>query len=150
VTDATFRGKWLLLYFGYANCPDICPTTLNDIAETLARLGPAADRVQPLFITIDPERDTPAAIGAYVNNFDPRIIGLTGTPAQVAVAAKAYRVYYRKEPPADAADGYLMQHSAFIYVVGPDGRYVTLFSPLQGQGPEQMAARLRELLSQGS
>jgi len=146
VSDRDFRGKWLLVYFGYTHCPDICPTTLVEISQTLKLLGDDAARIQPLFISIDPERDTPQIVGEYVKAFDDRIIGLAGTPEEVATAAKAYRVFYAKQEGADAGN-YLMQHTAFVYVMGPDGRYVTLLSPLEGQTPDVMANRLRELVS---
>ena len=149
VTDETFRGKWLLVYFGYTHCPDVCPTTLTDIAEALDQLGPLAARIQPLFITIDPERDSPQGMAEYVKAFDDRIIGLTGTPSAIAAAAKQYRVYYKKLP-SESSDDYLMEHSAFVYVMGPDGRYVTLFSPQQGQKADRMAARLRQLMTESS
>jgi protein SCO1 len=148
LTDRDVRGKWLLMYFGYTSCPDICPTTLLEISETLKSLGPLAAEVQPLFITIDPQRDTPEAVGAFVEAFDDRIIGLTGTPAQIAAVAKEYHAYYAKNA-ASATDGesYFMDHTAFVYVMGPDGKYVTLFSPLQGQTSDHMAAKLRDLIT---
>ena len=150
VSDEDFRGKWLLVYFGYTHCPNVCPTTLLDLAQTLQELGPLAAHVQPIFITIDPERDTPEVVHEYLEAFDPRIIGLTGTPAEIATVAKEYRVYYKKE--AASADGldYLMEHSAFVYVMGPTGAYVTLLSPRQGQSPELMASRLRELITRAA
>jgi cytochrome oxidase Cu insertion factor (SCO1/SenC/PrrC family) len=147
VSDRDFRGKWLLVYFGYTHCPDICPTTLAEISQTLGLLGDDAARFQPLFISIDPQRDTPQIVGEYVKEFDDRIIGLAGTPEEIAAAAKAYRVFYAKQELADA-NNYLMQHTAFVYVMGPDGGYVTLLSPLEGQTPDVMASRLRELVSQ--
>jgi protein SCO1/2 len=148
LTDRDVRGKWVLMYFGYTSCPDICPTTLLEISETLKSLGPLAAEVQPLFITIDPQRDTPEAVGTFVEAFDEGIIGLTGTSAQIAAVAKEYHVYYAKNA-ASAADGdsYFMDHTAFIYVMGPDGKYVTLFSPLQGQTSDHMAAKLRDLIT---
>jgi cytochrome oxidase Cu insertion factor (SCO1/SenC/PrrC family) len=151
VSDQEFRGKWLLVYFGYTHCPDVCPTTLLEIVQTLEQLGPLAAEVQPIFITIDPERDTPEAVSEYLEAFDPRIVGLSGTPAEISNVAKEYRVYYKKQERVwkDSED-YLMEHSAFVYVIGPSGTYVTLFSPLQGQGPDQMALRLRELIMRTS
>jgi cytochrome oxidase Cu insertion factor (SCO1/SenC/PrrC family) len=146
VSDRDFRGKWLLVYFGYTHCPDICPTTLADISQTLDLLDADAAQVQPLFISIDPERDTPQVVGAYVKEFDDRIIGLAGAPEKIAATAKAYRVFYAKKEGTDASN-YRMEHTAFVYVIGPDGRYVTLLSPLQGQTPDIMAGRLRELVS---
>jgi protein SCO1/2 len=151
VSDQEFRGKWLLVYFGYTHCPDVCPTTLLEIAQTLKQLGPLAAEVVPFFITIDPERDTPEAVSEFAEAFDPRIVGLSGTPAQIASVAKEYRVYYKKvEQPGMKSEDYLMEHSAFVYLMGPSGAYVTLFSPRQGQGPDQMAARLRDLITRGS
>jgi len=94
VTDGSFRGKWLIIYFGYTFCPDACPTALNDISVALKQLGPLADKVQPLFITMHPERDTAQVMANYVGSFDPRFIGLRGTREQTATAAKQYRVYY--------------------------------------------------------
>jgi cytochrome oxidase Cu insertion factor (SCO1/SenC/PrrC family) len=146
VSDRDFRGKWLLVYFGYTHCPDICPTTLAEISQTLSLLGDDAARIQPLFISIDPQRDTPQIVGEFVKQFDDRIVGLSGTPEEIAAAAKAYRVFYAKEESADAGN-YFMKHTAFVYVMDPDGRYVTLLSPLEGQTPELMASRLRELFS---
>jgi cytochrome oxidase Cu insertion factor (SCO1/SenC/PrrC family) len=148
LTDQDFRGKWLLIYFGYTHCPDICPTTLAEISETLNLLDALASEVQPFFITIDPKRDTPEVVGDYVAAFNDRIIGLSGTPAEIATVAKAYRVYYAER--ADSVsngESYFMEHTAFVYVVGPDGKYVTLLAPLQGQTPDGMAARLRDLIA---
>jgi protein SCO1/2 len=148
LTDHDVRGKWLLMYFGYTHCPDICPTTLAELSETLKLLGPLAMEVQPLFITIDPERDTPDVVGSFVDQFDPRIVGLSGTPAQIGAVAKEYHVYYAKSAAAAAAgESYSMEHTAFVYVMGPDGKYLTLFSPLQGQTPDDMAAKLRDLIT---
>jgi protein SCO1 len=149
LSDRDFRGKWLLIYFGYTHCPDICPTTLAEISQTLSLLGDDALRIQPLFISIDPERDTPQIVGDYVKQFDDRIVGLAGTPEQIAATAKAYRVFYAKEEGADSSN-YFMQHTAFVYVMDADGRYVTLLSPLEGQTPDIMANRLRDLLSPSS
>jgi protein SCO1/2 len=148
VTDRSFRGKWLLVYFGYTFCPDVCPTTLNDIAEALGKLGPLADKITPLFVTVDPERDTPEVMGRYVKSFDPRIVGLTGTPEAIAEVAKEYRVYYKKHPTGESHDDYLMDHSSIIYVMDPEGRYVTLLSA--EQKPDQMATRLRQLITNAS
>ncbi|HEY8289364.1 MAG TPA: SCO family protein, partial [Acetobacteraceae bacterium] len=94
VTDRDFRGSYMLVYFGYTFCPDVCPTTLNAVADAMDRLGPKAARVQPLFITVDPKRDTPAVVKQYAAAFGPKIDGLTGTPEQIAAVAKEYRVYY--------------------------------------------------------
>ena len=140
VTDASFRGRWMVIYFGYTFCPDVCPTELQTVAAALERLGPLAERVAPVFITIDPERDTPAAVGEYVKLFDERIIGLSGSKEQVAAAAKAYRVYYARARSKDATD-YLMDHSSFVYLVGPDGGFRALFR--QGVGAQELADAIR-------
>lgn len=145
VTDKTYRGKWQLIYFGYTFCPDACPTTLNEIAGAMQKLGPLAAQVQPLFITIDPARDTPKVLANYVKAFDPRIVGLTGTPDQIAAAARAFRVYVAKVADKDAPDGYLMDHSSLVYVMRPgDGRFVATLAT--GDSPDQMAARLKKLI----
>ncbi len=143
VTDADFRGRWMLVYFGYTNCPDACPTALQDIANALDSLGPEAERkVAVLFITVDPERDTPAVMHDYVTAFAAPITGLSGTPEQVATAAKAYRVYYAKHPKADG--GYDMDHSSVIYVMDPRGRFAANFT--HETAPDAMAAKLRTLM----
>jgi protein SCO1 len=138
VTDQDFRGKWLLVFFGYTHCPDVCPTTLSDIADALAKLGPLADRVQPLFITVDPLRDTQPVLADYTAAFDPRIIGLTGAPDQIAAAAKAYNIYYAKRV---VGDDYFMDHTATVQVMRPDGSYETFF--LSTSDSAEMAKRLR-------
>jgi protein SCO1 len=127
VTDRDFRGRLMLVFFGYAHCPDVCPTELQNMAEVLDKLGPEAGAVAPIFISVDPKRDTPAALSSYVKNFSPRIVGLTGDQGQVANAAKAYRVYFRKVGD-DAGDSYTVDHSAFIYLMDREGRYLTHFS----------------------
>lgn len=129
VTDAQFRGKWLLVYFGYTHCPDACPTALNDMAEALDQLDPAKrQKVQAIFITVDPGRDTPAVMKDYVGAFEGAdIVGLTGTPEQVSVAEAAYRVRARRY---DRPDGdYVMSHAATIDIMDPDGRFVTMAYP---------------------
>jgi protein SCO1/2 len=119
VTERTYRGKWPVVYFGYTLCPDVCPTTLMEIAGALEKLGPRADMVQGLFVTVDPKRDTPEILSAYIKSFDPRIIGLTGVPAQIAVAAKSFNVFYERRDTDDG--GYVY---ALVYLVDPDGRFV--------------------------
>ena len=121
VTQQSYRGKWLVIYFGYTFCPDVCPTTMMEIQGALKALGPRADAVQAIFITVDPQRDTPKVLNEYLKSFDPRLIGLTGTPAQIAAAAKAFHVFYERN---DTGDGsYQYDHSAFIYLVNPDGKF---------------------------
>lgn len=144
-TEADLKGRHALIYFGYSFCPDVCPTALADMLIALDELGPDAARVLPVFITIDPDRDTPAVLKDYVPNFHPRLIGLSGSAEQVSRAARAYRVYYAKVDDPKAGQNYLMDHSSVIYLMDPDGRYLTHFS--HGTAPETMAKRLRELVS---
>jgi protein SCO1/2 len=122
-----FRGRVVLLYFGYSYCPDVCPTDLMQIADVLVQLGPKADQVQPLFITFDPERDTPKHLHSYLKDFDPRIIGLTGTPEELARVAELWRVYYAKVPMGGG--DYLIDHSAYTFVIDQQGRYSGVFPP---------------------
>jgi protein SCO1 len=126
VTDETFRGKWMLIYFGYTYCPDVCPTTLMSMVQALKTLGSLADKVQPLFITVDPERDKPEIIGQYVKEFDPRLIGLVGSPQQIAAAAHDFHVYYAVRRLGN--DEYVIDHSSFIYVIDPKGVFKRLLS----------------------
>jgi protein SCO1/2 len=124
VTDESYRGKWLVVFFGYTFCPDTCPTTLSQIALALDKLGPDAGKVQPIFITVDPARDTPEVMGQYTEAFDPRIVGLSGSAEQIAAVSKAYGAYSeRRNSGADAA-GYLVDHSTYIYIMDPDGKFV--------------------------
>lgn len=125
VTDKVFRGKYMLVFFGYTHCPDICPAELQVMAAALDGLGKDADKVVPIFITVDPERDTPRVVADYVMNFGPRFVGLSGTPEQIAKAAKAYRVTFEKHQEAGAGDNYSVDHSAIAYLMGPDGEYIT-------------------------
>lgn len=126
VTEASLLGKPSVIYFGYTFCPEVCPTTLSDLTRWMAELGPDADRLNYVFITVDPQRDNVKLMRDYVSSFDSRLRGFTGTPEQVAAAAKAFRVYYRKIPTSDG--GYEMDHSAYIYLMGPDGKFVTLIN----------------------
>jgi protein SCO1/2 len=128
MTDQDFRGKYMLVTFGYTSCPDVCPAELQTIANALDQLGDKAERINPVFITIDPERDTVPQMVDYVKNFHQRFIGLTGTPEEIKQAARAYRVFYAKAEQKNSALGYLMDHSAFIYLMNPQGEYVTHFS----------------------
>jgi protein SCO1/2 len=144
VTERSYAGKWLLVFFGYTHCPDVCPTTLSDLAQALDQLGPQADRLQPLFITVDPERDTPQVMHDYVASFGNRIVGLTGSAAQIAAAAKAYRVYYAKHP--EGSD-YSMDHSAILYLMRPDGSLAGFMTP--DIGTPAMAQKLKDLLAAG-
>jgi protein SCO1/2 len=141
--DADLKGKWHLVFFGYTNCPDTCPTTLNELSLALDKLGTQRDAVGIVLISVDPERDTPAVLKSYVESFDAPIIALTGTPDEVAQAAKAYRVYYAKHRRADG--GYDMDHSAVIYVMDPQGRFTATFTP--DTPADAIAERLQKLLS---
>jgi protein SCO1/2 len=145
VTDQTWHGKYLLVYFGYTYCPDVCPTTLSNVADAMDKLGSKADRIQPLFITVDPKRDTPPVVKQYAAAFGPRIVGLTGSPEQIAAAAKAYRVYYAEHRTGPGPDDYSMDHSSVLYLMGPEGRFI---APLRADqdGPE-IAAALTKLVS---
>jgi len=143
--DGDFRGRFMLIYFGYTYCPDFCPTSLKTMTAALDLVaqsdGALARRVVPLFITVDPERDTVEALAAYAPHFHESLVALTGTPAQVAAAAAAYRVYYAKVEDAGASD-YLVDHSTFIFLMDPEGRYVTHFPP--GVSPEAIAETLKD------
>jgi len=141
VTDADYRGRFMLVYFGFTFCPDVCPTELQAMTTALDQLGPDAGKVQPIFVTIDPERDTVAQVAPYVSMFHPRLVGLTGTKEQVADAARAYRVYYSKVPNKDDETYYTMDHSSFVYLMGPDGKFVEAFS--HGTTPDKMAETIR-------
>jgi protein SCO1/2 len=145
ITERAFAGKLGLIYFGFTYCPDVCPTELGLMASALDLLGPDSARVLPMLITIDPARDTPEALADYVSRFHPALIGLTGTDEEIAAAARAFRVYYRKVNPPGASD-YLMDHSSFIYLVGPDGKVRQLFRP--NTPPETIAAAIKGQLRQ--
>jgi len=145
VTDRDFRGKYLLVYFGYTYCPDVCPTTLNAVAGALDKLGSTADRLQPLFITVDPRRDTPEVIKQYTAAFSPRLLGLTGTPAEIAAVAKEYHVYYAEDRTGPGPNDYSMDHSSILYLMGPDGRFI---APIRADGTSaDIAAQLGKLMS---
>ncbi len=145
-TDADFRGKLVMLYFGYTYCPDVCPTELQSISLALDQLGAAAEAVQPLFVTVDPERDTPARLAGFVAAFHPRLIGLTGSPAEIRKTAIAYRTFFAKSSVAAPGD-YAVDHSGFIYLVGKDGRYLGFLPP--GLAPGDIADAIRARLQPG-
>ncbi|MCK1643066.1 SCO family protein [Bradyrhizobium sp. 157] len=127
VTEQTYRGQWLLVYFGFTSCPDSCPTALLEISATLEKLGPDADKLQPLFITVDPQRDTPTVMGNYTQSFDSKIVGLTGTPQQIAAVAQDYGVYYAPRKNGPGADDYVMDHSTYLYLMDAEGKFVRGF-----------------------
>jgi protein SCO1/2 len=144
VTDAAFRGRWMLVYFGYSFCPDICPTELQTMVSSLDPLGTLSEKVSPVFITVDPERDTGQALADYTRLFDARLVGLTGTADQIAKVAREYRVYYAKVTPKDSSS-YVMDHSSFIYLMGPDGKLAALFK--QGTTGQDIADALRKRIT---
>lgn len=144
VTEKNFAGKYMLVYFGFTYCPDVCPTTLNQVADALDRLGPKADRVVPVFITVDPKRDTPIVVKEFAAAFSPRLIGLTGSAEQLGKAARAYRVYFAERRTGTGPNDYTMDHSSILYLMGPNGAFV---APIRAEATgEQMAADLTRLM----
>lgn len=143
VTEQSYRGKWLAVYFGYTFCPDVCPTTLMELAGAFKVLGPRADAAQVIFITVDPQRDKAAVLTEYLKSFDPRFAGLTGTRAQISAAARSFNVFYERN---DTDDGnYTYDHSSFIYFVDPGGKLAKAFT--SGLGGKQIAGDLLELMN---
>ncbi|GLS45696.1 SCO family protein [Methylobacterium brachythecii] len=138
LTERDFAGATHLIFFGFTHCPDVCPTTLQQITDVLAALGPKADKLKVAFVTVDPERDDPAALKDYLSSFDPRIAGLTGTPEQVTAALKAYRGYAKKVE--DKSGGYVMEHTALVYIMDANNNFVTALN-LQ-RPPQEAAAEL--------
>ena len=141
VTEADFLGRWQLVFFGFTYCPDVCPTTLAYMANVLDRFGGEVERVAPIFITVDPSRDTPEVMAEYVQAFHPKLVGLTGSEAAVAAAAQSFRVYYEKMEEETAPDGYLMAHSGHIYLMTPEGRFEDVFREGE-QFAEEMAVEV--------
>lgn len=144
VTDETYRGKLLLVYFGYGFCPDICPTELQNIANALNEMGRNAADVQPMFITVDPKRDTVAYLAEYVGNFHSRLVGLTGSPQAIDRVATAYRVYYARAKTDAHEDEYLVDHTGYVYLMGRDGSFLTMFRG--GTDPTKMAQKIAEYI----
>ena len=143
-TDRDFRGKLLLVYFGYTTCPDVCPTDLMQIGLTIDRLGAAGNEVQPIFISVDPQRDTVKVLADYVPMFHPHLIGLTGTPAQIRAVADAYKAYYARYQP-EGGGLYLIDHTGFIYLMGRSGEFLGLFPP--GTSADRMVEIVRQHLA---
>lgn len=143
VDQSALNGKWSVVFFGYTFCPDFCPTTLTTLGKAMDQLGPQAKDVQVVFVTIDPERDTPAAMKSYISSrvFPKNIIGLTGTPAQIAQVAKAYGVYYQKE---GSGSTYSMDHSTALYLMDPQGRFHGVIA--DGLTPQQDATQIAEAM----
>ena len=142
-TLADFKGKVVVMFFGYAQCPDVCPTTMSEMAQVKQQLGSDGDKLQVLFVTVDPERDRPEMLQQYLQSFDRRITGLTGSPDEVAAVAKSYRVYWRKVPTGDG--DYTMDHSAMVYLMDSDGRFTDTIAYGTPE-PERLAA-LHRLIS---
>jgi protein SCO1/2 len=146
VTDQTYRGRWLLVFFGYTSCPDICPTTLFEISMALQRLGPNAAKLQPIFISVDPQRDTPRVLEEYTGSFDRRIVGLTGSSDQIAAAAQEYGAYYVRHHTGSAGEDYAIAHSSYIYLMDPRGQFVRGIDA--GTSADRLAEMLRELIAE--
>ena len=144
VTDRSFRGRYMLVYFGYTHCPDVCPTTLANVAGALRELGPAAGRLAAVFISVDPTRDTPAVIGRYTALFSKRIVGLTGTPAEIARVAGEYHVYYKKHPDGPGKLDYSVDHSSLLFLMSPSGQFIAPITA--SSSASELAAELRRLM----
>lgn len=147
VSEKTFLGKYMLVYFGYTYCPDVCPTELQVISAALDQLGDKAKKIQPVFVTVDPERDDVKQMAQYVDHFHPSLIGLTGSAQDIKTVAKSYRVYFARIKNDGSSSEYLMDHSSLIYLMGPKGNYVTHFT--YGTAPEKIAAKLAEIMQRG-
>ena len=143
-TERDFAGRWMLVFFGFANCPDVCPTTLAEVAAVMEDLGTDAEKVQPIFISIDPERDTPAALAEFVPLFDAGIIGLTGTPEQIAETSKTFPIFYERIEEASAPDGYTMGHTSHLFLFDPQAGFADSWA--YGTPAEEILADLRERL----
>ena len=141
-TEEDFAGRWMLVFFGFANCPDVCPTTLAEVAAVVDGLGEDAEKVQPIFISIDPERDTPMALPDFVPRFDSGIIGLTGTSKQIAETAETFPIYFERIEEASAPDGYTMGHTSHLFLFDPQAGFVDSWS--YGTPAEEILADLRK------
>lgn len=144
-TQEDFAGQWMLVFFGFANCPDVCPTTLAEVAAVMNDLGGDAAQVQPLFITVDPDRDTVEALADFVPRFQANIIGLSGTPSQIDQTAESFHIFYEKVEEAATPNRYTMDHSSQLFLFGRDAGYVTSWS--YGTRAEVIGGDLRELIS---
>lgn len=147
VSEKDFAGRYMLVYFGFTYCPDICPTELQIIGAALSQLGVKAQEVVPVFITVDPERDTIEQMASYISNFHPSLVGLTGTAQEIAAVARAYRVYYAKSKDENSSSDYTMDHTSIIYLMDKEGAYLTHFA--HGTLPEKLAQKLSDVLSKG-
>jgi protein SCO1/2 len=145
LSDADLKGSPFAVFFGFTHCPDVCPTALFDISELLKDLGPDADKLRVLFVSIDPARDTPDLLRTYLESFDPRITALTGSEAEVQDAAKAYRAHYRRVP--TGGDGYTMEHTAITYLMGRQGQFFSTLDPHESR--DGKLAKLKRLIASG-
>lgn len=145
VSDRDFRGRYVLLYFGYTACPDICPTTLDAVADAMRLLGRRADRLQPLFVTVDPERDTPTVVGDYVRLFGARLVGLTGTPSEIATIKQEFRIHSVRMKGMSALGAPMIDHTAVLLLLGPDGQYLAPLPP--DESGKEIATKLERYLS---
>lgn len=141
--DKDFAGRYMLIYFGYTNCPDVCPTTLSVIADAMDKLGDDAKKVVPIFITVDPARDTPKALKSYMAAFGPEFVGLTGPMPSIKLVTKEYRVYFKAHKPVNGM--YAVDHSNTIYLMGPDGHFIANY--VETMGPDKLAAALKQQIS---
>lgn len=148
VSERDFAGRYMLVFFGYTHCPDVCPADLAIMSAALRALGSEAEAVQPVFITFDPARDTPAVLADYVRHFHPRLVGLTGTPAQIVAAASSYGVMFVRDDDENESenDDYDLRHTAMTYLIDPDGKGVALFD--HNSDAEEMAAKIRQILKE--
>jgi protein SCO1/2 len=144
MTDRDFRGKYLLIYFGYTICPDVCPTTLQSVAAALDALGRKADMIQPLLITVDPAHDTASVLAQYTAAFSPQLLGLTGTAEEIAGVEKEYRVYAAMHRTGSGPDEYSVDHSSVLFLMGPDGRFIARLRA-DASGPEIASAIVQRL-----
>lgn len=140
-TSTEFRGKFLLVFFGFTNCPDVCPTTLSDVAQVMDDLGADAEKVQPLFVSIDPERDRRLGLADYTAAFHPAILGLAGTETETQAAADSFKIFYERENDAASPDGYSMAHSPGLFLIGPDGEWLRQFT--YGTPPAEILSDLQ-------
>ena len=143
-TEKDFHGKYTLVFFGYTYCPDVCPATLAIMAAALDKMGPRSDNIVPIFITVDPKRDTPDKIKSYLSSFGRRFVGLTGAPEAIANVAKEYRVYYKEHPPENGGE-YTVDHSGVVYLMDPNGKFIANYS--LDTSPDTLAADLLKRLS---
>ncbi|HRF10488.1 MAG TPA: SCO family protein [Xanthobacteraceae bacterium] len=143
-----FRGRFTLLYFGFTNCPDICPTDLYSMSKAIEELGSDGEKVNLVFVTLDPERDTPEKLSQYISLFHPRLVALTGTPGEIRSAANLYKVYFQKTKLGEGANDYTVDHSAFVYLLNAEGRYLGFYPP--NTSPDRIAQIVRQWLQEKS